>query len=133
MLGTIVTYAIAAACVLFAISLPLGKLTIGATLRRCALALAILAFAPSLFFGILNAPAGPRGGGTESVNALTVLGGFTIFAVLAYVILAIRKRLRTTAKDAWSEYVHLRSSGKRPVGADARTSAAPSLFDEEEP
>jgi hypothetical protein len=59
-----------------------------------------------------------------------VIGGLVILSVVSYVILAIRKRLRTTSKDAWAEFVSLRSSGKRPVG-DLHTTHTPSLFDEE--
>ncbi|HYC90562.1 MAG TPA: hypothetical protein VEO54_15200 [Thermoanaerobaculia bacterium] len=134
MFSAIIAYCLAAACLVFVIALPLGKTGIGATLRRWAGALFLLALAPSLFFGILDvrhgAVSGESGGGA---NALTVFGGLVLLAVVSYAILAIRKRLRTSAKDAWSEYVQLRSSGKRPVDTSARTSSRPSFFDEEGP
>jgi len=132
MLSTIIYYCIALACVLAVVSLPLGKTAIAGTLRRLAGALFLLALAPSLFFGIFASPSG-SGGGAATANPLAVLGGIVLLAVLSYAILAVRKRLTKTSKDAWSEFVSLRSSGKRPVGTDPRPNHAPSLFDEEEP
>jgi hypothetical protein len=135
MIGLLIQCAIAVACVLFVVSLPIWKLPLAVTLRRVAAALFLAALVPALFFGLL-APSGPAtGDGSPSVsavgpNALEVLGGLLILSVVSYLILAIRKRLRTTSKDAWTEYVSLRSSGKRPVG-DPRSTHAPSLFDDD--
>ena len=138
MIGLLIQCAIAAACTLLVVSVPIWKLPLGVTLRRIAAALFLVALVPSLFFGLL-APSGPAAGdGSPSAaassaaapNALEVLGGLLILSVVSYLILAIRKRLRTTAKDAWAEFVSLRSSGKRPVG-DPRSTHAPSLFDED--
>jgi hypothetical protein len=136
MLGLVIQYAFAAACLLFVVSLPIWKLPIAATLRRVAAALFLAALLPSLFFGVI-APASPSAGAGSSPassssgpNALEVIGALVLLSVVSYAILAIRKRLRTTSKDAWSEFVSLRSSGKRPVG-DPHTTHTPSLFDEE--
>lgn len=136
MLALIIQYAIAGACLLFVISLPIWPLSIASKMRRVAGALFLAALLPSLFFAaIVPAPTGVGTGASPSApfsepNALEVLGGLLVLSVVSYAILAIRKRLRTTSKDAWSEFVSLRSSGKRPVG-DPRTTHTPSLFDEE--
>lgn len=134
MLSAIIAYCLAAACLVFVIALPLGKTGIGATLRRWAGALFLLALAPSLFFGLIGARHDAMSGiSADGANPLAVLGGLGLLAVLSYAILAVRKRMTKTSKDAWSEYVNLRSSGKRPVGTDPRTHHVPSLFDEEDP
>jgi hypothetical protein len=136
MSALIIQYAIAGACLLFVVSLPIWKLPIAATLRRIAAALFLAALLPSLFFGVIapaptsaDAGSGPTAS-SSGPNALEVLGAIVILSVVSYAILAIRKRLRTTSKDAWSEFVSLRSSGKRSVG-DPRSTHTPSLFDEE--
>jgi predicted permease len=133
MLSLLIQYSIAAACLLFVVSLPIAKLQVASTMRRIACALFLLAFLPSLFFGIIAAPHHHKGGAAPSspTSTLALIGGFVVLSLIAYVILAIRKRLKKSPKDAWSEYVGLRSSGKRPVGTDPRTSHTSSLFEEE--
>jgi p-aminobenzoyl-glutamate transporter AbgT len=132
MLSLLIQYSIAAACLLFVVSLPIAKLPIASTMRRIAVALFLLAFLPSLFFGIIAAPHHNGGAAPSSPSStLALIGGFVVLSFIAYAILAIRKRLKKSPKDAWSEYVGLRSSGKRPVGTDPRTSHTTSLFEEE--
>lgn len=136
MYGLLIQYLIAAGCLLFVVSLPIWKLPIAAKMRRIAAALFLLAFLPSLFFGMFTSPsqsaAGPTAAAPSSPGAhpLSVIGGLVVLCVLSYAVLEIRKRMKKTSKDAWSEYVSLRSSGKKPV-SDPHSSPAPSLFDEE--
>src|SRR5215212_1367857 len=135
MLGLAIQYCIATALLLFVVSLPIAKFPIAGTMRRIAAALFLLAFMPSLFYGLITSP--PASGGEvpghtmTGPNALEVIGALLILSCAAYAILAIRKRLKKSPKDAWSEFVGLRSSGKRPVGTDPRTAHTASLFDEE--
>ena len=133
MYGLLIQYLIAAACLLFVASLPIAKLPIASKMRRVAAALFLLALLPSFFFGIIPSPPSSGGGAPHSTgaNPLAVIGGLVVLSGIAYVILAIRKALKKSPKDAWSEYVGLRSSGKRPVGTDPRTSHTASLFEEE--
>lgn len=136
MIGMLIQYALAAACLLFVVSLPIWKLPIAATMRRIAGALFLAALLPSLFFGVISTPsnspaAQPTSNPPSAVaHPLSVIGGLVLLCVLSYVILEIRKRMKKTSKDAWSEFVSLRSSGKKPAG-DPRSSHTPSLFDEE--
>ncbi len=46
MLNLLISYANAGACVLFMVSLPLGKMEVGGRLRQMSGALLLLAFAP---------------------------------------------------------------------------------------
>jgi hypothetical protein len=131
----VIQYCIATACLLFVVSLPIARLPIASTLRRAAFALFLLAFMPSVFYGLITSPP-PAGGevpghAMNGPNALEVIGALLVLSCVAYAILAIRKRLKRSPKDAWSEFVGLRSSGKRPVGTDPRTTHTASLFDEE--
>jgi hypothetical protein len=129
MLSVLVEYSIAVACLLFVVSLPIAKLPIAGTMRRIAGALFLLAILPSLFFGLITPSQGSGAAPSSPTNPLAMIGGLVVLSVTAYVILAIRKRLKKSPKDAWSEFVGLRSSGKRPVGSDPRTSHTSSLFD----
>ncbi len=134
MYALFIQYCIAAAGLLAVVSLPIARLPIASTLRRVAAALFLLAFLPSLFFGLITSPSHQPGGEVQSTagaNALEVIGGLVILSGIAYAILAVRKRMKKSPKDAWSEYVGLRSSGKRPVGSDPRTTHTASLFEEE--
>lgn len=135
MLGLLMQYALAAACLLFVVSLPNWKLPIAATMRRMAAAFFLVALLPSVFFGLLTS--GQKTSGAPSAiappgasNPLSVIGGLVILSLLSYAVLEVRKRMKKTSKDAWSEFVSLRSSGKKPV-ADPRSSHTSSLFDEE--
>ena len=136
MISLLLQYAIPTACLLFVVALPLGKLPIASTLRRAAAALFLLALLPSLFFGLLapSLPSSGNGAGTaqspHGFDSFKGMLGLLVLSALAYAILAIRKRLRTTSKDAWSEFVSLRSSGKRPAGTDPHGPHS-SLFDDD--
>src|SRR5215212_2547956 len=132
MLGLAIQYCVAVALLLFVVSLPIAKFPIAGTMRRIAAALFLLAFMPSVFFGLISSPSRTDGGELHGgANPLAVIGALVLLSCAAYAILAIRKRLKRSPKDAWSEYVGLRSSGKRPVGSDPRTTHTSSLFEEE--
>jgi hypothetical protein len=55
MLNLLISYAIAGACVLFMVSLPLGKMEVAGRLRRMSGALMLLAFAPYVFVDLVRA------------------------------------------------------------------------------
>jgi hypothetical protein len=132
MVSVLVQAAFATACMLFVASLPILKLPIAAKMRRIAGALFLVAFLPSVFVGLIApspATAGASSGGA-SAEPFSVIAGFVVLSLISYAVLEIRKRMKKTSKDAWSEYVSLRSSGKKPVD-DPRATHAPSLFDEE--
>ena len=127
----IVQYLVATACLLFVLSLPLGKLPFAGMLRRWAGFLFLLALLPSLFFGLISATPGPTTSAPQdggcSVGAILVFG---VLSIVAYAILEVRKRLRPgKSADAWSDYVSLRTAGKRPVGGDHGARPA-SLFED---
>jgi len=127
----IVQYLVATACLLFVLSLPLGKLPVAGTLRRWAGFLFVLAFAPSVFFGLVSSTTSSATGRLQndgcSFGAVLILG---VLSVVSYAILEVRKRLRPgKSGDAWSDYVGLRTAGKRPMTAD-RTGRPASLFEE---
>lgn len=128
MIALLVSSCVAIACLLFVVSLPIAKLPIARTMRRIAGALLLLGFVPSLFVGLLTSHS-DAATPSSSANPFAVIGGIVVLSVVAYVILEIRKRLKRSPKDAWSEFVGLRSSGKRPVGSDPKTSGTSSLFD----
>jgi hypothetical protein len=137
MLPLLVQSALALACLLFVVSLPIAKLPIAGTMRRVAAALFLVALFPSVFFGLIARPSTATGGPSSPVSPsaaaepLSVIAGLVLLCLLSYAILEIRKRFtKTSSKDAWSEFVSLRSSGKKPV-SDPRTTHTPSLFDEE--
>lgn len=127
----ILQYLVATACLLFVLSLPLGKLPFAGMLRRWAGFLFLLAFLPSLFFDLISATPGPTTSAPQdegcSVGAILVFG---VLSIVAYAILEVRKRLRPgKSADAWSDYVSLRTAGKRPVGGD-RGARPASLFED---
>jgi|GEM_PF-2958711 len=140
MLNLRICYAIAGACVLFTVSLPLGKMEVAGRLRRVSGALMLLAFAPYVFVNLVRALAhdsprvvAPPSGSITSGGFLQVVGALALVAPIAYLILVVRKRLTIHAKDRDSEWKQVRSSGKWPVEHDRRhEDNAPSLFDEEE-
>ncbi len=138
MLNLLICYAIAGACVLFMVSLPLGKMEVGGRLRRMSGALLLVAFAPYVFVDLVRALAhdSPHlvtpGGSMAGGGLLQVVGALALLAPIAYLILLVRKRLTTSPKDRESEWRQVRSSGKRPVERDRHGESAPSLFDDEE-
>jgi hypothetical protein len=138
MLNLLISYAIAGACVLFMVSLPLGKMEVAGRLRRLSGALMLLAFAPYVFVDLVRALAhnAPHvvapGSSMTGGGLLQVVGALALLAPVAYLILLVRKRLTISPKDRESEWKHVRSSGKRPVEHDGHGERAPSLFDDEE-
>ena len=138
MLNLLICYAIAGACVLFMVSLPLGKMEVASRLRRISGALMLLAFAPYVFVDLVRALAhdsphvGAPGGSISGGGFLQVVGALALLAPIAYLILLVRKRLTKSPKDREGEWKQVRSSGKRPVEHDRHGDRAPSLFDDEE-
>ena len=141
MLNLLIRYAIAGACVLFMVSLPLGKSELAGRLRRMSGALFLVAFAPYVFFDLVRAlphdsphfvAPGPVGISVPGGGLLAMIGVLALLAPVAYLILLVRKRLTAGPKDAWSEWRHVRSSGKRPVERDRHAAGAPSLFGDDE-
>lgn len=117
----IVQYLVATACLLFVLSLPLGKIPIAGRLRRWAAVLFLLAFLPSVFYGIISSPRAAQETSTTATGcSIEAFLGFVVLSLLAYGILEIRKRLRPgKSVDAWSDYVGLRTSGKKPLKKDS--------------
>src|SRR2546423_11561017 len=121
MLNVLICYAIAGGTILFLVSLPLGKLEIASNLRRISGALFLLAFAPYLFCDLVRAlPQGgphgvaPGGGSILGPSILEIIGALALMTPVAYAVLALRHRIHNAPKDAWSEFRHVRSSGKQP-------------------
>ena len=88
----IVQFLVALACFLVALSLPVTKTPLGATLRRWGCFTFLLAFLPSVFFGLLHQTMRSRmpwsvGRVLEELFTLLVVGA------IAYAVLAWRKRL----------------------------------------
>ena len=129
----IVQYLVATACLLFVLSLPLGKLPVAAMLRRWAAVLFLLAFLPPVFYGIISSQRPTNEASTTASPgcSLEAILGFVILSLLAYGILEIRKRLRPgKSADAWSDYVGLRTSGKKPVKKDSPSRLRGGLIDD---
>lgn len=83
---------VAAACFLVTASLPIAKTALGGALRRWGCFLFILAFLPSVFFGLLHQTLRSRmpwSAGRILEELFTIL----MVAVVAYTVLAWRKRV----------------------------------------
>jgi hypothetical protein len=138
MLNLLISYSIAGACVLFMVSLPLGKMEVAGRLRRLSGALMLLAFAPYVFFDLVralghdSARGGGPGGSMTGGGFLQVVGALALLAPVAYLFLRVRKRLTASPKDRDGEWKQVRSSGKRPVEHDRHDERAVLLFDEDE-
>jgi hypothetical protein len=110
--------AVALACLLFVLSLPLSATGFGKTLRMWAGFLFVLVLGPSLFFGALKQTVG--GGGRNASNVglgdvLAAIGVLAILSVAAYVALQVRSRKGGTKRDAMADFFSRKSSGKEPV------------------
>lgn len=133
MIATIIQYLIATACLLFVVSLPLGKSSAGSTLRRVAAVLFLLALMPSVFYGVIqHGQQTPESAGSAHNIGCSIgtLIGIAILSLLAYAAIEIRKRIGRPSKDAWSEYINLRSTGKtavRPQKQSRRSGVSPIL------
>jgi len=136
MLNLLISYAIAGACVLFLVSLPLGKMEVAGRLRRWSGALILLAFAPYVFFDLVCALAhgSPHvvgsGGSMTGGGFLKVVGALALLAPVAYLVLQVRKRLRTGTRDG--DWKQVRSSGKRPVERERPHEHESLLFEDDE-
>jgi hypothetical protein len=118
MIALAIQYLVATACLLFVVSLPLGKSQVGVGLRRIAASLFLLAFMPSLFFGLIRGGShGARASGPLHEIGCAIVGLLLVLvsSAVAYAFLEIRKRIGRPSKDAWSEYINLRSTGKTSV------------------
>lgn len=114
-----VGFALAGACLLFVLSLPLGKAPVAGALRRWAGVLFVLALGPSLFVGISGGAGLPSsGGGIEAADVLAAIGGIGLLSLAAFAALQVRGRFRRGNRDAMSDYFSQRSTGKRPVERD---------------
>jgi hypothetical protein len=136
MLNLLISYSIAGACVLFMVSLPLGKMEVAGRLRRWSGALLLLAFAPYVFVDLVcalgrNSPhvAAP-GGSMTGGGFLQVVGALALVAPAAYLFLVVRKRLRAGPRDG--DWKQVRSSGKRPVERDRPNEHESLLFEDDE-
>lgn len=119
-MGHLLGFALAAACLLFTLSLPIGGTAFAGKLRRVAGFLFILAIGPSLFFGLLQQAAvspgvSPGGSGASATDVLAGIGGCALLSLGAYITLRVRSRLSGEKRDAMGEYFRQRSAGKRPV------------------
>jgi hypothetical protein len=137
MLQLLIRYAIAAACVLFMVSLPIGKWESGAALRRWSAVLLLAAFAPYVFTDIVRAlsEGSPRRTyvATPMISAagvLEVIGVCAVLAPVAYLVLVLRKHFAHGSKEEAHKWSHVRSSGKRPVEHGDAPHAP--LFDDDE-
>lgn len=86
---------LAAATLLFVVSLPFGPSPAGAALRRWAGALFLAALAPSLACGLFAQATGRGGGQLPSIlEILAGIGVLAIIAAAAYITLVVRGYLR---------------------------------------
>jgi hypothetical protein len=110
--------AIALACLLFVLSLPLSATGFGKTLRMWAGFLFVLALGPSLFFGALKQTVGGDGGNASNAgvgDVLAAIGVLAILSVAAYVALQVRSRKGGAKRDAMADFFSRKSSGKEPI------------------
>lgn len=112
---------LAAAVGLFVLSLPLAKTKFGGQLRIAAGVCFALALLPSLIAGLFfhSVPAVPGHAdpatiGTRIGTGLSCLGALVILSLIAYGVLALRRKLFKKKKDPW-EIFFARGSGKKRV------------------
>lgn len=86
---------LAAATILFVVSLPLGATQAGSTLRRWAGAAFLAALAPAVACSVLLQATGRGGGQPPSLTGvLAAVGLLAIISATAYVSLAVRGRIK---------------------------------------
>jgi hypothetical protein len=133
MINLLVGWSLSAACIVFLVSLPLSHSETGGKLRRVALAFLLLAFAPYLFIDLLRSfpTFGVPQFAIPGAGFFELIGMLAVVAPLAYVALALRRRLAHPSRDA--HHARMRPSGKVPVGTgrDHVHDEQHSLFDEE--
>lgn len=112
---------LAAAVGLFVLSLPLAKTKLAGQLRAAAGVCFALALLPALIAGLFfpSVPAAPGHADPGGIGArigagLSCLGALIILSLIAYAILALRKKLFKKKKDPW-EIFFTRGSGKKRV------------------
>jgi hypothetical protein len=115
----IVQYLAAGACMLAVASLPVSKTTVGAALRRWAAFLFVLAFIPSMCFGLVQHTARSQMPWTSERLAEEVLTVLVVSAI-AFGVLAIRKAMKAGDRKA-PKHVN----AKQPVTPPG---AGPDLF-----
>ncbi|MCU1349809.1 MAG: hypothetical protein JWO56_2839 [Acidobacteria bacterium] len=131
MIDPFTTCAITGACLLYMLSLSLGKGDAGTKLRRLSGVFMVLGLVPGVFVRVMQSLAHvPPGAEMTGLQLLQMLGWLLLLAPAAYLVLLVRKRL--SAKDRESEWKHMRSSGKRPVEHDRHGGRERLLFDEDE-
>jgi ABC-type phosphate transport system permease subunit len=128
MFADIIRLLIALSCALFVLSLPVAKTTLGQTLRRAAGFCFLLAFLPSLIYGLFfsaqvapgtTSTAGQATSADHLHHFLANLGCVAVFAILAvcaYALLQLRARFRAKSKprDPWDTFFN-RGRGKKRV------------------
>jgi hypothetical protein len=87
----IVQFIVSVACILVVASLPIAKTALGAALRRWGCFLFVLAFAPSVFFGILHQAVRARLP-WSFVRIIEEVFTVLVVAAIAYVVLRLRRR-----------------------------------------
>ena len=122
-----IAYLFATACLAFVAQLPIARTSLGHGLRRMALVCFLLALAPSVFLGAAREVAG-RGRSPQIPGCASLLVAGLILSGLAYAALALRRRFGRPRRDAWADFVNLRSTGKVLPRTPQR-----GLFDEEGP
>jgi hypothetical protein len=126
--GRVIALLVAAACVVFVLSLPISATKTGGLLRSWAGVLFLLALAPAIFFGLFGAMGGtasaphPGAGG----DVLSTLLGFAILSPLAYGVLQLRKRFQPKSRDPWADFVDRKAAGKKVVDPKAAKPVLPS-------
>lgn len=109
----IIQLAVATACLLLTLSVPIRNTPLGQTLRRWGCFAFLIAFAPSLFYGLLHKSpffTGTWTAGRIGEEVLTLL----IVAAIAYGVLRLRKRLSTEKQPS------KRLTSKQPVDPPSR-------------
>ncbi len=111
----------------FVLSLPIAKTNLGAKLRQVAGVCFVLALLPSLIVGLFFPSQASRAGGVppaststpgdQLATGLSCVGALVLLSILAYVVLAVRTRLRKPKKEPW-EMFFSRGGGKKRVERD---------------
>jgi hypothetical protein len=143
LIGEIIRLLFAAACGLFVLSLPLSKTDTGTMLRRWAGACFVLAFLPSLIYGLFYSASTSSTSSTTSAplpagdffSSLGRIAAVIILGLLAYGVLKLRSRFISKAKprDPWETFFN-RGGGKRPftMNPKATRSRRPYTYGDDE-
>lgn len=107
----------------FVLSLPIAKTNLGTRLRQIAGVAFLLALLPSIICGLLFPSPAPASAPTlttppsfweQFASGLSCFGGVVLVSLVAYCVLAIRKKLHKPKKEPW-ELLFSRGGGKRRV------------------